>query len=42
MANERRRRSGNVHERAATKAQQQSRSMLERYSLGSDPAARDP
>lgn len=42
MAHERRRRPGNVHERAETKAQQQFHSMLERYSLGSDPAARDP
>ena len=42
MAKERRRKSGNVHERGATKAQQQFQSMLERYSLGSDPAARDP
>ena len=42
MAQKRRRKSGNAHERAATKAQQQFHSMLERYSLGSDPAARDP
>ena len=42
MEAERRRRSGTVHERAPTKAQQQFHSMLERYSLGSDPASRDP
>ena len=42
MEKERRQKSGNVHERRATKAQQQFQSMLERYSLGADPAARDP
>lgn len=42
MEKERRRRSGNVHERGPTKAQLQFQSMLERYSLGPDPAARDP
>ena len=42
MAEERRRRSGTVHEREETEAQHQFQSMLERYSLGADLAARDP
>ena len=42
MAKERRPKSGNLDERAPTESQRRFQSMLQRYSLGADAAAREP